>query len=439
MGIWRFVCSLLYILLVLRIFSIDNPYGQEKKESKNICQTGYVDLFKNIAAKDLELLVRQDNRELFYVTPKGESLLHILARRDDLTYHELRNLIGALIKVGLPVDKRDAKGNTPLHVAAKEMNLIAFKALLRHHAKQTIRNNHGKTALDVMPTDKNCHDRDINALFAAVVDKYCLAQASTLRRLIIKHDKARLCRDIKKYETLINHAEKTPSGGYEAPLVTAIQYLCSPAQRKKYARGLAIIDLLINHGASCHQVACTADPIALAAMKGHSVVVKKLVRKNLFIDRPHSFGQTSLQTLIDYISCTCQYEIPAWRKAGQLDSLHILLTNGADPNKVYPGMLRETPLHKAVLAESPAAALLLLWYGADVDAVDYRGRTPLFYVVDKRSHWIPVRERIAFLDGLLKAGADFSCVDGDGLSLRDVAMSNLDDQLIIDRISHAIA
>ncbi|HYE60842.1 MAG TPA: ankyrin repeat domain-containing protein [Phycisphaerales bacterium] len=56
----------------------------------------------------------------------------------------------------------------------------------------------------------------------------------------------------------------------------------------------------------------------------------------------------------------------------------MFLDAGLDPSQPAPGELK-TPLHYAALYERPEVAELLLEHGANPEALDYWGNTPLMY------------------------------------------------------------
>jgi ankyrin repeat protein len=64
-----------------------------------------------------------------------------------------------------------------------------------------------------------------------------------------------------------------------------------------------------------------------------------------------------------------------WDPAAQADMISQLVASGADVDAVDRGGI--TPLHRAVRARSPAAVRELLNCGAHVDARSSRGTTPL--------------------------------------------------------------
>lgn len=90
-------------------------------------------------------------------------------------------------------------------------------------------------------------------------------------------------------------------------------------------------------------------------------------------------------------------------RAGRVDLARVLLEGGADVNAANDRGV--TPLHRAVQVDGKAVVDLLLetGEGAAVDARDEQGRTPL--------HWAATYPRPAILDRLIAAGGDVAARD----------------------------
>lgn len=89
-----------------------------------------------------------------------------------------------------------------------------------------------------------------------------------------------------------------------------------------------------------------------------------------------------------------------------------LLSAGADP--LLRDVIQRTALHHAAIAGNDAAAELLVAAGAEVDAVDNDGRTPLWHAAALN---LPDS---AVVDVLLRAGADPKIRDARGVSAEDL-------------------
>ncbi|KAK6541370.1 hypothetical protein TWF694_007183 [Orbilia ellipsospora] len=69
---------------------------------------------------------------------------------------------------------------------------------------------------------------------------------------------------------------------------------------------------------------------------------------------------------------------------GRSESLEIILAFGADPNiRTTKGYL--TPLHSAVLSFDEATVQILLDYGADINACNEHGKTPISYLINQET------------------------------------------------------
>ncbi len=97
---------------------------------------------------------------------------------------------------------------------------------------------------------------------------------------------------------------------------------------------------------------------------------------------------------------------------GQLAVLRYLLEQGADPNRSASNAMRVAPLHSAVAFGDPqlagAMARLLVESGAQVNAVQQGGWTPLHEVADK--------DQLETAELLLANGADPNARSDDGLT-----------------------
>ena len=96
--------------------------------------------------------------------------------------------------------------------------------------------------------------------------------------------------------------------------------------------------------------------------------------------------------------------------SGKLQLAEYLLLHGANPNR--PGLFQRTILHIGDL--NPDAALLLLRNGAQVDASDEMGMTPLMYAINC--------ENLPLARVLVAHGASLYKKSVDGMSVKDYAV-----------------
>jgi hypothetical protein len=73
-----------------------------------------------------------------YVTPEGDSCLHIAAGRGDL------QAVKILVDAGLDINLRGDLGNTPLHYARKRAHQEVIRFLINHGALPQLENELGE-------------------------------------------------------------------------------------------------------------------------------------------------------------------------------------------------------------------------------------------------------------------------------------------------------
>ena len=103
--------------------------------ARKYLQTAFADLI-NFDAED----PLQPIDPLTYLTPEGDSCLHVAAGRGDLVAVRL------LVDAGLDVNLRGDLGNTPLHYARKSTYGEVVKYLLKCGALPELQNELGETA-----------------------------------------------------------------------------------------------------------------------------------------------------------------------------------------------------------------------------------------------------------------------------------------------------
>lgn len=98
---------------------------------------------------------------------------------------------------------------------------------------------------------------------------------------------------------------------------------------------------------------------------------------------------------------------------GQEAAVELLLQKGADPNAAAANSMRVTALHAAVAGRHTDIALALLRHGADPNAVQQGGWTPLHQAADHGD--------AALVRALLDAGASSSATNDAGVTAKSLA------------------
>ncbi|MGD8925975.1 MAG: ankyrin repeat domain-containing protein, partial [Thioalkalispiraceae bacterium] len=129
-------------------------------------------------------------------------------------------------------------------------------------------------------------------------------------------------------------------------------------------------------------------PLALAALGGHSAIIKMLLDRGAHINIKDQYGITPLTFAV---------------KSGSLDSVKLLVEKNTLSTKKLNKLLFITTDEKY----DPALAEFMIYKGADINARDYYGRTALH-----RAVWLSGNKKVAEL--LISMGAKLNIVDKDG-------------------------
>jgi ankyrin repeat protein len=143
--------------------------------------------------------------------------------------------------------------------------------------------------------------------------------------------------------------------------------------------------------------------LMMAVQRGSVDQVRLLISMGVPLDDSDARGRTAMHWALEYNTSNLE---DAVAKAT------LLLEAGASVAAIDEG--GESPIFLATKSREPRLVSLLIDWGADVDATNKAGETPIFAAVKSDA------SEVIFL--LLQAGASAEHIDGQGLSLREVAL-----------------
>ena len=177
-------------------------------------------------------------------------------------------------------------------------------------------------------------------------------------------------------------------------------HLVSRGQYSTQERGVSVVQLLIERGSNVDtQDKSHLTPLHLASYYGKLEIVRVLLHHGARVYTKGNLGQTSLHLALDG-SRSC--------KDG-LGIVRLLLQHGADMIMNAQDGDGDTPLHLALNYGKLAIGRVLLIHGANANAANIWGQTPLHML----SLWPYVENVPQLVRILVDSGADINARDND--------------------------
>jgi len=381
--------------------------------------------------------------------------LHSAARSRRIGIAEL------LIQKGAEVNAKDQVGETPLYSAIRRQDLDMTKLLISKGADLNIKNNDGYTPLfraafiggkDVLDlilskgdypdtihlaackedldrvktlieggTDVNTRDEfgctPLHWAVAAnsrevtdyLLDKWADLNAEDGRGLT----PFMIASDVPMLERLISKGADIQSKDRSG--LTKLHMVCISGNKDA-------AEFLINNGAEINVRANNgATPLFNAAVSGHADIVELLINKGADINMPSQVGRTPIamakgKRMTEVVDILRQHgakeTLHGAAASGDKEGVERLIAQGADLNaKDNNG---QTPLHLSILnRRAGQARWVLISQGADVNAKTNDGRTPLIMAVTRGDQYLE--------EVLIANGADITVKDNRGRTLLQLA------------------
>lgn len=261
-------------------------------------------------------------------------------------------LVRACLEAGADPDAPGDRGRTPLHWTTISVDSAAVRALLEVGADVDARDNVGRTPLHVAARRRNP-----DALLPEVV-------------ALLVEGGADVNTADNRGGTLLEEAARSGNPAIVAILLEAGADVNLPDGRRttplhEAARGgnLDVVRILLEAGADIHATGPGYTPLHVAAFEGAAEIVHALLVAGADVNAGASDGYgTPLLRAV------------RTRRAGEA-AVIVLLSAGADPDA--RDEWGKTPLYEAAHAGRPAAVRALLGAGADPDALTDHGESPL--------------------------------------------------------------
>jgi ankyrin repeat protein len=332
------------------------------------------------------------------------------------SYYNFRNYwkVQDLIKEGADVNAQKSDGNTLLHFAARNNNRDLTKLLLYLNARTDIKNNKGKTPLDLASERRSSETKDI--LLNPAFDAYFYAKYGSFSQLkeALKNNPDQLHKPDKFGFTILDYAVCRHKDGEEI-----VQYLIDQGVDLNFSY-IKVLDIAIqNDNIEIARLYSAQDtlkkyvrPLNVAIKEKNFEMVKLLVDNGIDVNgkdyldyKPIEYAMQSdykdNRIILYLIKAGVDKDYISWDKR---NLLHLLCQYGSD----------ETSENN----EDIVILKVLLEKGLDLNSTDEYGKMPIHYAAENKFGL----QLIDFITSYSEESINSK--DGEGNTALDIAIMN---------------
>ena len=359
---------------------------------------------KRKPSQDIIALLLETGADPTARNAQAQTALHLLLHNNKAS----AAMVTLLLDRGADLDARDGSGNHPLHVATKNVSAhldaeklatarAVIELLIERGADVDARNDMGQAPHDLTSVLSDVFDKHSSCWFPDISSVRSYGDAIT---------QANIDRWTEQVEAMLGRMAdinlQNPQGD------TVLKQIAGSGWLRP-----SLIETCVQRGADvdrANQAGLT--PLWAAAHASEATVY------------PHAF-EAYVRLLLEHgadpsVTNQDNRSILSWLRNPTIARL--LLEAGAAPSHPQQGKYTEgdTPLHCAATAGATQVAEVLIAFGADIEARNAAGKSPLFDAVE-RSHKAGV-SKLALVELLLHKGASPNSREERGKSVLDTAV-----------------
>ena len=296
---------------------------------------------------------------------RGMTPLHKLSESDIKDDGNILNLMLLLLKHGAEVNRRDRDNETPLHLAIRWDRFKLAEILLEHGADAIAENNEGQTPLHIL-SESDIYSRDDVLNLVLLLLRHGAKVNSgdennqTPLHLAIRHNRFKLAEILLKHDADA-YAKNDKS---QTPL-----HIFSESNIKDDGDVMNLALLLLRHGAEVNSGdENNQTSLHLAIRHNRFKLAEILLEHGADANTENNQGMSPFHMLL---------ESHSYDEGDLLDHALLLLKHGAEVNRRVGDNFIQTLFLSATERGRFELACILLDLGADANAINGSGKTPL--------------------------------------------------------------